>query len=545
MRLFLAGIILIVVGASCNKTELKQIKYIPKEASSVISIDAKSLREKSAGDDINLDSVFSSLEREAGSETSFSEHLKDMKNSGIDTTGQFFVFAKTSGSIVNGHQQAMGFIAPLDDRSKLGNWLKKQLPEKEIKTTADYSYMALGDNFVAGWNNEVVIISFVNGGNYSPGTYSTGEGTLSQQQLTELFSLKESESVASINEFKELAAQKADIHLWTNVSGGLGAFSFLGMTKVGDLLRDMYVASTVNFETGKVVLDSKTYAGKELSDILKKYPGPGIDSRMIEQFPFNAEGFLSFSFDPRILVEILKFSGAEEFINQLAPNLGFTINDVSKAFSGEVAVVFGDIEGMAGMSKSPARFLLNAKIGDKVAYDKIIAALNEKGFMVNRDGQYIPRDLRDTGVVWSVDDKNLIIASDKNLLQQYRSGSGKTGIASGIVNEIKDKAGAFYIDLNKIMQSLPADTAYNETKEMAKASFKDVLATSDNFDGKMIKAHAELRLMNDKENSLTVILKFLKSAKMQRHRFVVKDIHLDNINDSKVEPPPPPPISGQ
>ncbi len=543
-KLFLPCIATLVLFASCKKTIPKQVIYIPKDALIVAGIYPKSVKEKTGGANIDWDSLASSFITSNSESVMKNEKndWQDFQNSGVDTDAAIFFFSKSAGSIQKGSTNSFAVIASLQDAAKFEAYLKKKKPEKEVKKSGNYSYMALGDDAVAGWNKDAVIISVVTGGNAAPGTYSSGEGTLSQLQLTALFNQKESESIASIGEFRDLMAKKSDMIYWTNSSASLSSLAFLGITKFGDLLRDSYTAGTVNFENGKVVAESETYVNKTLSDMLKKYPGPDADVNMIEQYPYPVNGFLSLSFNPQLLIEIIKYSGFDMLSGQYMKEMGFTLDDVAKAFKGDFAIVFSDFRvttsneesigsGVMIKTKPAIKVLFNAKVGDKAAYDKIVASLAAKGFIVKQGDQYVPAKMGMKDFAMEVNDKNILVASNDSLLQQYKSGKGNAAIPADIKDKLKGKKIIFYADINAMLQSIQVDTANERSLNIAKAVFKDVIAASNGYNGKQVKSEIEFRTMNDKENSLVSLMNFFSiMAKENKPRMNMNRMKYEGIN---------------
>ena len=559
-RFSLLLLAVIVAASSCKKSVPKQTKYIPKDAILVFSASPANFRDKLASSDIKWDSIFQSITSEVSDSTKADAKKKweDFKNAGIDFSADIYGFASTKGSIVNGQNSAFGAVALLKDATAFEAFIKKEKPGVTIKKESNYSYAALGDDFVAGWSSDVVIISRVSNGNSAEGTYSTGEGTSSQKQLTALFSQSESESVAAIPEFRELFAQKADILLWSNSSSTINSLPFIGLTKAADLFKDLYAANTINFEDGKLVVNSVTYAGKDLREILKKYAGPAVDLDLVEKYPSAINGFAAFSFDPKLITEIVKFIGFESTANQYLAQQGFSLEDINKAFKGDFAVVFSDFAITEKESpylpgqqvKLPfAKLLIDAKIGDKDTYKKITGKLAEKGFLVENKGAYTIPQAGNSGYSFSLDDKNLLVSNDSVLANLYKAGNnGKAGIPSDIKDLTKGKSIAVYVDINTILKGIPSDSSSQHALDAAKSSFKDLVATTDNFDGKSIKGHFELRTVNAKENSLVTLAKFfITVGKEVKHHVKIDDIKIEDVHPDSTEsdalpPPPPPPI---
>jgi hypothetical protein len=513
----------VVVFTSCHKSVPKQTLYIPKDATFVLGADPKSLSGKLADSHIDMDSLFKTF-----ADTSSASHVgikswDDLKNSGLDWESEFFVFISTSGSIMNGQTTSTGVIAAMKDQTAFETFLKKQYAQTDIKKENNYSYAVLEDGFVVGWNGDVAVLSNVIATNHSDDSGATppDASIASQKQLDALFAQKENESIASTSQFTDLVKQKADMLFWSNSTNALASIPFLGMTKAADLLKDSYSAGTVDFENGKATLSSKYYAGKDLSDILSKYSGPVVDMNMVNQYPSPVNGYTVFSFNPQIIAAIAKYVGVDATANQFLQQMGLSLDDILKAFKGDFAIIFSDL----GMISKPnefspgdstksfsAKLIVNAAIGDKKSYDKIVAAFASKGQMVLQNGQYVFPQMN--GYAMSTDDKNLIVASDAGLLQQYKSGSsGKANIPSDIADQSKNSSFTFYVDIESLLKSIPADSPESiATIDDAEQTFKNGIATGSNFDGTSLNTVFQLNTVNDKENSLVSIIKFATAA---------------------------------
>jgi hypothetical protein len=393
------------------------------------------------------------------------------------------------------------------------------MPAVQVQKADKYSYATLQDGFVAGWNDEVALIAKSSSTNMQQPTSSADFGA-SQKALTTYFTQKEDASIAEVDAFEDAAKDKADVLLFTSSSGALASVPMLGMSKASDLLKDLYSASTINFEEGKVVMDSKAYTNEMLADTLKKYAGPKVDMAMVDRYPGAVNGFAAFSFNPQLLVAMMNIAGFTATANQGLQQLGFTVDDVTRAFKGDFAVIFSNV-GVAektnpeypGMkvTQPTGKLLFNAAIGDKGAYDKIVTALARQGIMVQKNGQYILREMAEgsaDGFVMNTDGKNLIVASDAALLQQYQGGSGKVSLPDGVRDKVNGNAVAFYADIAGILNAMPADTTGDAMLNSAKQTFRDAIITSENISGNTIKGHLEVRMINEKENSLAGLSRY-------------------------------------
>lgn len=556
MTILVATILLVVT--SCKKSVPEQTKYIPKEAVFVFDLNWKSLSDKASKGNINWDSLYRSMAVE-GQDSEIAQGKKmvqDFMRSGVDTTKDIFFFVKTGGSIMSGSETISGVVAAMKDASAFEAYLKKQPLVADIKTGDNFSYAKVNGEFNVGWNKEVVIVAGSLGNTNFQGNMGGGSSShlsSDEQVLTSLFTLKEEESVSSIPEFRDLMNEKADMLYWSNSGSVLNSVPVLGMTKISDLFKDSYGTGTINFEDGKVTSDFKSYVGKDLAAILDKYKGPQVDMSLVNQFPSPVQAYAAFSFNPQIINEIIKYGGFEGTVKDFMDKAGFSLDDVLKIFKGDFAIVFGGVEDkevtykigdedMKMKTKVP-KLLFNATIADKAAYDKVAAKLAENGMMEMQNGQYVPKK-DGSNVAWSMDGKNLVIATDSVLLQQYLANKGNAAIPAAIADQSKGKAIAFYVDINKIASTFAMDSNA-VSANAAKETFNHLIGTTDNFNGKYVEGKMDLKMVNDNQNSLVSLVKFFASVSKEATKFERRmDHHMGNMGmedmpDSAVAPPIP------
>ena len=482
----------------------------------MFSSNPKKLNDKLTDSKISLDSLMRSA---FSDDTAMALTANDIASSGIDVTKDIFLFVNQSGSIMSGSTVSTGVVAVLDKASDFETFLKKKSPQAEIKKEKDFSYATVKGSSAIGWTDDIVIMSNVTGYNTQTGE-QTGNSEAAHQQLVTLFAQKEEASLASVKQFKDANDGKADMFFWSNSNGALASIPMIGMSKASDLFKDTYTAGAINFKNGEVDMDMKSYPNDAFKDTLKKYAGPKVDMALLNKFPGAVNGFALFSFDPKLIISILSFAGFAQTAEQFLSNLGITLDDITKAFKGDFAVVFSNvgmqqkaIPGTTQTYSSPsAKLIIDAAIGDKASYDKIVAALAKKGLMVQKGGQYVPGFMaEDPSLSMYTDAKNIIISSDPALIQQYVAGSGKVTLPSGVSDKAKGNAVALYVDIATILNAMPADTSAANMTASAKQTFKDVIVTSDNYSGGSISGHAELHTVNEKENSLASLAKYFGS----------------------------------
>lgn len=544
--LSLSAVLMVLLFTSCKKSLPKQLQYIPKDASVVFSVNAKNINDKLADSKVTIDSLVKSFMAENKPKPEDVKKWGDIKEAGIDWLGDIYGFYQSKGSLMTGSSHVFGVVAAVSSSSKLEAYLKKQKPDVVItKAAGGYSEAKLENELVIGWNSDVVILT-ANGN--TANRYGADESAdaktsdAASKQLAALFAQKSEESVTTIPAFKDFIKDKGDMLLWVNSSGSLSAIPMLGMTKASDLIKDSYYGGVINFENGKVVASYKSYVGTSLAGILKKHSGPTVDLDMVKKFPSaNVTGFAVVAFDPAIILDIVRFIGVESTANQFLTNIGLNVEDITKAFKGDLAVAVGDIVNKEVPSEydpsttrttTDVKFVFSAKVGDKAAYEKVCNALVAKNWLVKSGNSYVPT-MASVGMQMILDEKSIYMASDSVVLGQYKAGSGKAGIADNVLSESKGKTSAFYVDFTKIFSAIPANAGDSATLGLARATFKDVIFTSDEFDGKVMKGKFELRTQNEKENSLLSFAKLgMAVAAKEKADKARRDAMMDQYNSS-------------
>ena len=508
--------VVLLVFASCKETPHRLALYIPKDATSVFTVDVAAIKNKIVSSGITIDSLANL----------FSEHNEnglqwnDIENSGIDLANPVYIFSKETNSIQQGKIRNGGLIAEVNDAKKLESFLKKQNNDIAVSAGNNYKYLLLEGNTVAGWTENVLIISTTNSGEHM-----ANNDTVSQQQLAALFAQKEAASLASFDGFKDIMAKPGDIHFYTNTSAGLNTAVMPGMTQLNALVEDSYSEGVINFEKGKIEAAAETHYNKTLANMVDKNPPGQVKMDMIKKYPGALTGFGVISFDPKLLIDMLHYLGFDAMADGFASGIGFTTNDVVNAFSGDVAVMFSSRADHETREFKPniSGFLLNLGIGDKAAFDKVLTGLLNKELLTKNGDTYQLGLSGGHGFVIGTGNNSLLIASSEELIKAYQSpSSNAVNLPTGIEKQLNNKSMALYIDINKLMQNKPgkdsspgtlSDTSYtNKVAKTARETFKNFIASAYKDDSKTFKSNFELNFVNADENSLASLTKFIVVA---------------------------------
>ncbi len=540
IRLVLSSLFIILLAASCKKLVPLQVKHIPKNASFVAVINAKSIGTKMLQNQSTLESILKSATGTDTSANKGKQEWEELQASGIDLSKNFYISMaqKDGGGITSGKgTMVIAAIGSLTDGDKLEKYLKKKMPTSEIRKEKTYSFTTVeGDNMIA-WDKDLVIaMSYQSqGGRQMEFDSATGEFNFKnpvsadnnlKTEMENYFALKEDMSVAAIPEFRDLMQSNADASMWVNASGYMDMFP---LPRVKELFQNTFSAYTLNFEDGKVVVDGKSYLSKQLRDIYDKYSKAEADMSLVEKYPSDKiNGFFVAGMDPQMISDIVKFLELGGMADaQLTKMMGsnYTLQDLLKAFKGDMAFVASDfamkpVLGPDGevMTQIPnVKMLGNIAVGDKAQMNKLMDKMAEMK-MVEKSGTgyTLTPEIKKIGMSASIDDKNIVIASNDTIINNYKSGTNKATIDKEILSNSKGKSVVFYMNLqsfiNAAQSAYATDSAKNAMLVKAKETFKDMSGSVNKPGGKSMESHYELRFINDKENSLTSILKFAEAA---------------------------------
>ena len=517
-------IVLVALATSCKKPVPLQVKHIPKNATVVGVINTKAIAGKMLANKSTIENILKSATTNDTASAKGKQEWEDLMESGIDMTSNFYVsLSQKDGNIAMGKgTMVFAAIGTLSSEEKLEKYLKKKKPNAEIKKDKNYSYTTMdGDKMVAWSNDLVVAISYQSAGGRSMDYDSaTGEFNMKPQanaegslktEMDNYFTLKEDQSVASIPEFRDMMQNTADASMWVNASASM---ENMPLPQVKELLGNSYMAATLNFEDGKVVVDSKSYYSKEMKDLLTKYMGTEADMSLVEKYPSaNVSGFMVMNMNPEIInnvVKKLEMGGIADA--QLTTMMGsnYTLADMLKSIKGDMAVIVSDIA--AG---SQFKMLGNIAIGDKIQMFRLMDKLVEMKMMVKTPGGYsLASAMQQKGFVANVDEKNILMSNNDMLVNAYKDKSGKATIDKEVLDQLKGKQMAVYVNFQSIMNGMSqnanpfSDSSMTNTIAKAKETFKDMRMYVNKYDGKDLSAHYELNFVNAKENSLASLLKF-------------------------------------
>ena len=533
--LFYTCSIAVIAFASCtNKNKLDQAKLIPKDASLVMVINTPSMEEKIKSDAfLKMDSVMKSVITKEDS-IKIKKQFGKLKDA-IDLKEKFvfFMTQKLKGKtpVIN-----INIIAVLKDAKTFESAIKENEDWKNItiKKTETFSYFLPDNKYAISWNDKFVMLSInpeKDGYSFDNTTGSFGmtkaDTVLFIKQITKYFTLAENESLASVKPFVDLIHENADVYSFSNTTYLTSYLSLMPiqLVKLDSLVRDNYSTGTISFVNGKVESNGTMYLNKGLAELLKKYSGNSVQTNMLDAYPTqDINGFVLASFNPAVIGGLLKELDVETLADGYLQKAGMSTKDIYQSLKGDINVAFSDfkmVNNPQGFgTTSSAKYLVEATIADKENFHKLMDLLLPTGKIIKvGNGYTLSPDLAGYAFLHT-DDQHLVIATDAGVYKEYVSGKSKNNIPEDIKSAVKGKSFAMYLNIDNFLSGLDIlsakDTMIKNNIQRVRNTIKDAIVTTDNLKDGEIKSHGELRLKDNKQNSLiqlnNMIMEMVKSV---------------------------------
>ncbi len=564
----IAAIAALLLLASCSKSN-KQGKLIPKDAGFVLHINSKSIFEK-----INIAEVkqtdwykqmMEQLDKDSTTPVFVKRLHENMASSGLDSTADIIFFGQKDSM----DRMNLVLEGGLRDSKAFENFLKNIYPDGSVAKDGDIQTMAIMDHAILTWNNDRFIMGIKTpamGGMYGmprrdeesgpggPRLYNdTSNATIESTGLSDitsfcknLYSLKESNSLGSDEKFTGLMNTEGDVHGWVNIEKLVGGSSLpmgmMSMIKLDAFTNGNISTYTASFDKGKMSLKVKSFVGKDLDKILDKYSGGSINTDMIKNIPSeNIDGVLAFHFKPGGLKELVKLSGMDGLLDLMLIRQGFSVDDFVKANKGDLMIVFTDLQmkkdslSFEGADKKmrsdvydkpDVKVLFSAAIGDKDAFNKLIAAGKD---VVGTESK----------VHYKTNANYFAIGTDATMVDQYLAG-GKHEPA--FLNKLSGNAIGGFVDIQKILKAMPPDPAKDSLAKLmwdeSVKMWESATLTGGDYSGGGINQVFEFNLLDKNTNSLKQLFQYtmtMSSFEQQKMKKMEANNKIEAV--TKIEPP--------
>lgn len=517
LPVLLITVIAVLSLSSCSKKKNTQGRYIPANAAVILHMNAGSIFEKLPWEEVKQNQLFVEMYADTSLSSFVRSAMDNPENTGIDTKKDlvFFMVKDSTGGY-------FAFEGTVKDAAKFKAYNAAALKNATTSQKDGVEYM-VADRTTVSWDKDKFIVvtdapevsrmndldKMMNKDSVKialPKLPSTRDGIATASML---YALAEDNSMAENEKFSELVSTKGDMHFWANSEAiyqgtpGTPGMAALGMLNISKLYQGSFTTGTVQFENGKIDVDMKSYAGKEMTDIFKKYSGTKISSEMVQRLPAkDVAVFLAMNFKPEGIKEFAKLIGIEGLVNMGASAFGFTLDDFVKANKGDIVLSISDIvKDTSG--KTNAAILFAASKGDNASFDKLVAA--GKKFGSKELGSNAPN------FYFNQNDKYFSIGTRKEYIDQFVTKEGDSKF--DFYEKISSGPIGGYANLQYILSSMRTGASKDSLGLVAlDASLKfwdHIIMNGGEFKDGGVTQHFEINLVDKTTNSLKQLNKYV------------------------------------
>lgn len=491
------------------------LNYLPKDARMIIKIDAVRVGQKIQWDELVKYKFFEDVMKAIPEDRK--DFLKRPGGTGIDLSLGFYAIIHADRKIPT------VFYAVPKDTARFAAMVKDVTAGNKIIKVGN-GKLVVDRNLAYAWNREIIIITTYDStkesakieGNVSPDLIKTKRLTEAcKSLLTKRKTAFQNESLLS------LLKQQGDVLIWvdntmlTQSMQNSKKAETLGIVNNSFLRKGNYTAAVINFERGKVLMETKQYIAKSLDSLYEKYPPKNLSTALVRKLPEGHSIFLcSFNFSPEMLKENLAKAGADKLIDSISKHKA-KIEDMLPAIKGDVTMAAMKLDQVAEddsftRSLNGIQLFVGGTINDREKFKNLSNLIeNKKQDSAKRDTSKKPKPF-----VLS-NDSIFVLSLSPIAGQQFLGSPGANAETVKLISPYKDNPSALIIDLKTIFAFAMQSIAKGKSEEEAKRT-SDVLGMFDkliSYGGQhqngSISSIAELVLTNTEENSLKQFMNLL------------------------------------
>lgn len=358
-----ALVMLVMFLASCSK-KVDYVGVIPANAPLVVSLDLKSLAEKSGLNDNEsaktklTDALKSGLNAEA---LQYMEKvMKDPSESGISLSDKVYIFTTDA-------MEYQGLVAKVEDLDKLKATFKL-LEDQQISMPLEdtgvngYQLTFLNEKDVACFNESTLLILIGKSVFSSESTEETAKTLIAQTA---------EQSIASNKGFVQMNNKKGDIAAYVTMDVFPQDYALMAKKSLpeGLDLKDVGMVGTLNFEKGKISLEVESTENELLKDMNKQYENvySKMNSDFMDCFPTSSLLYMGMNMDGKKLSELLASNKEFQQALEKAKIGDVDLMKIISSIDGEVAY---------GISAVSAQGMPSMTCYVEVSNDEIVKAIN-------------------------------------------------------------------------------------------------------------------------------------------------------------------------
>ncbi|MBR8707958.1 DUF4836 family protein [Bacteroides pyogenes] len=492
--------ILIAFFTACSK-KVEYTNAIPADASFVVSIDLKSLIDKTGIDNKENESVRQKIVEslKSGLNASAFQHvekiIKNPQESGINIKSPVYIFKSPTFN----EPVLLAEISNEDKLHKSLEYMEKENICQPVSETDGYCFTTFKKELIV-FNNSAVMMTL---GRSSSQTESV------QKRLAALLKQSAEQSIHQSEAFRKTSERKEDIKLMASMetlSAKNEKLFSLG-SPTGIDLRQITVISGLNFEKGKISLKTENYTENDtIQAFIKKHNNTFIKPKGVfnKYFPASTLMFITFGIKGDQLYELLNIKNL---------SLGETeeIKAIVDSFNGDITAGLINVT----MENVPA-FMAYAEVSDNNAVQRLYANKQKMNLRKGSDilqlgkNEYVYKS-KNMNIFFGVKDKQMYATNDEMLYKRIGKAAEKSVKDAVYASEMKGNP--LYMAINaEAIADLPLVKMIISFNSKEAQTLSGLLAGTSHLSVSFERETSDitLHLKNKNDNALKQIVEFAK-----------------------------------
>lgn len=501
--------VLVAMVSACSDKKSEYTNVIPADASSVVSINMKSLVDKAGlNDKENKEAKEKIVEAMKGgmNAATFQQMemiLKDPKKSGVDVAQPLYIFGTEA-------MPSVSVVAKVNNEDDLHALLETMVKEKVCQPISGgdgYQYTLMNNQLFMAYTPSMLLITSYRG-NTQLEKVKQATATLLKQGAEQ--------SITSTAVFKRMQKLGGDIDALFSPIGLMGPYA--AMIDMKDMpyninMKDFQMLGSISFDKGKISMKYEYFTeSPELKALLEKQEKATrpIENTYLKYFPKSTLFFVSMGIN------------GEEFYNILLDNEQFK-KSFSIAKANEVKGLFATFQnditlGMTDftMDNNPS-FLMYASVKSATPVQLLYERKSELGLKRGDDilqlgeNEYVYKS-RNLNLFFGVRDNNMYVTNDESQYKNIDKAVNPSLKDTEFASIIKGKHCAFVINTEAIL-ALPIVkmlSEYGGAQYSTVFALVEKIAYIDAVGDTKNNAEMVIQLKDKNVNSLKQIVNFIK-----------------------------------
>lgn len=464
-----------VVLYSCNKIP-NHIKYVPKNALGVFSVDMNKFSKKLIWNMLTDSKLFEDMQKDIKNEDS-KKAMKDVSNIGLDAMSTMYAFYV--GDLKE--ENNLCIAVAMKDASKFESFLSKNYPQIAIDKNDLFQSCVIEERILVSWNKEVMLVMPMTA-QYDFSKEDTVVASYNVDEfkayLKSMYLLDTKNSIKELKHFVDLQKADHDFTVWLNYEEIYKQSNSMADATVKMFLKDGYfkdaaLATGFDFEKGKIDMDMDYFFSKELAAIYKKSINNTMDVSLINSLPSeNIDLLVSYNLKPQMIQDFLKEFNLDGIINLGLAAVGLNMENLLSIFKGDIVFAVTDLRGLdsvASMTQyTPDLNMYYAMtIQDQSKLEQLLAKGTEQSVLKKNGSVYTLPGVDQGGLTF---DKNRLVYSNKlDKATQYLNNKGNDknkSIPSEVYSKLSANPISVYANMNKILDAVPSNSMDTGEKEI-------------------------------------------------------------------------------